>query len=250
MALGASSSDIHRVNLTLMQFRTELDGFQGAASGSGVLKFTNRDLPKVAQLVADLSDDHPVKQYAHQRGVLKLYPLLYFNHTELKERFKWKDRMVIPFTHNGNLVGWSGRHINPQDKNTPKYLSDQPEGYVFGLDNVHEEHQVTVLVEGALDAILINGISTLGNSISDEQAAQINKLGTTVIVCPDRDLPGKELIEAALKYGWQVSFPPWQPGIKDAGDAVAKYGRLLTVASIIAHSVQNPTKIRVKSQIG
>lgn len=247
-ALGASESDVHRVNLALMQFRSELEGYEGYTPTSAP-KFVARDLPSCARLVSDLVDGHPVKEYARQRGLLGLYPFLYFDFEEIRERLKWKDRLVVPFTYNGDLVGWTGRHINPPDKETPKYLSEQPEGYVFGLDDVKPDHQVTVVVEGVLDAPQIGAISTLGNSVSADQARLINQLGTTVIVCPDRDAPGKELIEAALEHGWRVSFPPWEPGIKDPGDAVNEYGRLLTLASIIKHSVQNPTKIRVKAKM-
>lgn len=247
-ALGAVESDVHRVNLALMQFRSELEGYEGYTPASAP-KFKTRDLPECAQLVTDLPDSHPVKEYAQQRRLLGTYPFVYFDYPTISDRIKWKDRLVVPFTHNGDLVGWTGRHINPPNKETPKYLTEQPEGYVFGLDSVHPEHKITVLVEGVLDAPLIGGISTMGKSVSEIQAQLINQLGTTVIVCPDRDDPGKELIEAALRNGWSVSFPPWAPGIKDAGEAVLEYGRLLTLASIVKHSVQNPTKIRVKTKM-
>lgn len=246
--LGASDTDIHRVNLALMQFRGDLEGFTSYQHRS-LPRFQHRELPSEARLVADLDDDHPVKQYAQQRGVLGLYPLLHFDFADIKERFKWRDRLVVPFTYDDEIVGWTGRHVNPPDKTVPKYLSEQPEGYVFGLDRVSEHHKITVVVEGVLDAILINGVSPLGNSVSSDQIKLINQLGTTPIVCPDRDAAGKELIAAALENGWRVSFPPWEPGIKDVGDAVQEYGRLLTMASIVQHSIQNPTKIRVKAKM-
>ena len=47
----------------------------------------------------------------------------------------------------------------------------------------------------------------MGNSVTAEQAHLIDRLGKRVILCPDRDTAGKELIEQALELGWEVSFP-------------------------------------------
>ncbi len=66
---------------------------------------------------------------------------------------------------------------------------------------------------------------------------------------PDRDAPGKELIRQAAELGWEVSFPPWEPDIKDVGDAVTKYGRLLTLSSIIKYAIANKIKIEVQSKM-
>ena len=60
---------------------------------------------------------------------------------------------------------------------------------------------------------------------------------------------GKEFIEQALSLDWEVSFPPWHVDIKDAADAVQKYGRLATVRSIIQHATGNQLKARVKAKM-
>ena len=70
-----------------------------------------------------------------------------------------------------------------------------------------------------------------------------------MILCPDRDKPGKELIDEALALGWEVSFPPWYKDVKDAADAVQRYGRLATVASIIKHATSNKIKAQVKAKM-
>jgi DNA primase len=87
------------------------------------------------------------------------------------------------------------------------------------------------------------------NSVTAEQAHLIQRLGKRVILCPDRDKAGKELIEQGLELDWEVSFPPWSKEIKDAADAVAKYGRLLTVSSIIKYATNNKIKAQVKSKM-
>jgi len=106
-----------------------------------------------------------------------------------------------------------------------------------------------VVCEGLIDAILLDGVSVMGNSVTPEQAHLIDKLGIRVVLCPDRDRPGKQLIEQAMELGWDVSFPPWSHDCKDAGDAVSKYGRLLTLSSIMEHATDNRIKIQVKTKM-
>ena len=77
----------------------------------------------------------------------------------------------------------------------------------------------------------------------------IDKLGLRVIVCPDRDKAGIELIDQALALGWEVSFPQWHVDCKDAADAVSKYGRLATVYSIMHSATGNKIKAQVKAKL-
>ena len=108
---------------------------------------------------------------------------------------------------------------------------------------------VVVVTEGVFDAILIDGVSVLGNSVTAEQAYLIEKLGKRVVLCPDRDSAGKELIDQALELGWEVSFPPWHHDCKDAADAVNKYTRLGTLQSILSYATANKIKAQVKSKL-
>ena len=185
-----------------------------------------------------------VKQYAYDRGLLGLYPLLYF------EESLYKQRLVVPFSYNGELVGWTARHINPPTKQTAKYLHNMQTGYVFNVDRFADsKREIVIVTEGVFDAIQLDGVSIQGNSVTPEQAHLIEKLGKRVILCPDRDSAGKELIEQALELGWEVGFPPWSNEVKDADEAVLKYGRLATVASIIKHATDNKLKAQVKAKM-
>lgn len=242
--LGATLTDIHAVQMELLKYGDELDVADQTGYVYNLSKFETVELPEHVSVVEDLDDTHPVKQYAQARGLLGLYPLLYFDET------LYKQRLVVPFTYNGELVGWTGRHIAPPDKKTPKYLHKMTSGYVFNVDRfTDEERKIVIVVEGVFDAIAVDGVSVLGNHITPEQAHLIERLGKRIIVCPDRDKAGKELIKEALALGWEVSFPPWSKEIKDACDAVAKYGRLLTVASIIKHATNNEIKTKVKMRM-
>ena len=96
---------------------------------------------------------------------------------------------------------------------------------------------------------MIDGISVLGNGVTPEQAHLIDKLNKRVILCPDRDSAGKDLIEKAIELGWEISFPPWSNECKDAADAVNKYGKLLTLASIVKFASDNKIKNQVKAKM-
>lgn len=240
--LGADKSQIHTVQMDLLKHSDQLED----AELDGNITFSNKqfdtvELPEDALSLDDLPANHELVKYAKQRGIFGLYPLLHFPDILNKRR------VVVPFMFNNELVGWTGRHIAPPDKSTAKYLHKMPQGgYVFNIDQfTTPEREIVIVVEGIFDAILVDGVSIMGNKVTAEQAHLIERLGKRVIVCPDRDEAGKELIKQSIALGWEVSFPPWASDIKDAADACATYGRLATVASIIKHATNNDIKKEV-----
>ena len=243
-SLGVSTSDIHKVVLNLMKHGDALDRSETDDYVYSAANFKKVDLPEDTQFVDNLPDDHKVKQYAIERGLFGNYPLLHINNS------MYNARLVVPFLYNNELVGWTGRHINPPNKETAKYLLNMQSGYVFNIDKfVDNDRDFVVVVEGVFDAILIDGISVLGNGVTPEQAHLIDKLNKRVILCPDRDSAGKDLIDQAIELGWEISFPPWGNECKDAADAVNKYGKLLTLASIVKFASDNKIKNQVKAKM-
>jgi len=242
--LGASATQIHTAQIDLLKHADQLESVELPDTVYRLTKFDTVDLPEKTMMVDDLPDHHPVKQYAHQRGLLGVHPFLYFDEP------LYKQRLVIPFLYDGELVGWTGRHVAPPNKSTPKYLHNMQPGFVFNTDRfANTDRQLVIVTEGAMDAIAIDGISVLGNTINQEQSQIIKSLNKRVILCPDRDTDGQVLIEQALELGWEVSIPPWFAGCKDAAQAAARYGRLLTVASIIKHATSNKLKTQVKMRM-
>jgi hypothetical protein len=65
---------------------------------------------------------------------------------------------------------------------------------------------------------------------------------------PDRDRSGKRLLDKALEYGWAVSFPLWEPDVKDCADAHQRYGKLYTLRSILADTETSALKIKLRSK--
>ena len=242
--LGADQTDIHAITVDLLKYAEDLESEDATDYVYNLAKFKQEDLPETATAVDDLPEEHPIRQYAKERGLIGLYPLLYFDES------LYKQRLVVPFSYNGDLVGWTARHINPPNKTTPKYLHKMQPGYVFNIDRFADsKREIVIVTEGVFDAIMVDGIAIQGNSVSPEQAHLIEKLGKRIIVCPDRDEAGVDLIMQAAELGWEVSFPPWHVDCKDAADAVNMYGRLATVSSIIKHATNNKLKIEVKAKM-
>ena len=163
--LGADQQDIHKVTIELLKYAEELETETETDYVYNLQKFTTEQIPDTASAVDDLEDGHAVKEYAKQRGLLGLYPLLYFD-----DRL-YKQRLVVPFTYNNEVVGWTGRHISPPDKQTPKYLHKMQPGYVFNIDRFADsKREIVIVTEGVFDAILVDGIAIQGNSVGPEQA--------------------------------------------------------------------------------
>ena len=87
-------------------------------------------------------------------------------------------------------------------------------------------------------------MAVLHNTISEKQAKVIKQLQRDIVVVPDQDKSGLELINRAIKLGWSVSIPNWAEDIKDVNDAVKRYGRLGTLITII--QAKETSKIKIE----
>ena len=150
------------------------------------------------------------------------------------------DRVIIPFRWQGKIVGNTARKITD---GRPKYLSDQHPHFVFNFDQQLEDQKYIFVCEGPFDALSIGGVALLTNDIADQQARIINSIGAEVIVIPDQDEAGLQLIKKAIHYNWSVAFPNWDNDVKDVADAVTHYGKLFTIVDLIQTSVQSEIKI-------
>lgn len=210
-----------------------------------VPKFIDKLLPLESEPIPTFLDEMPeellpVLEYIHRRGFyLDDYPW----HWCPEPGFT--NRLIIPFYHENKLVGYTARLIRD---GKPKYISEQQPGYVFNLDRQRTNREFVIVTEGPLDAISIDGVSILSAEISDMQAQLINQLQKQVIVLPDRDKAGIPIVKRALELGWSVSFPKWDSGIKDANDAILKYGRLYTLYSILTSTQTSTLKIQLEEK--
>ena len=156
-------------------------------------------------------------------------------------------RLLIPFYWRGEVVGFTGRVF--EESQAVKYYTDVWPGYVFNMDAQDWSRKFVIVTEGPFDAITISGVSILGSEINDIQRELIEGLNRKIIVVPDRDAPGEKLINQAIEFGWSVAFPEWGEDVDDVADAVAKYGRLFTIQSILKTSESNKFKIDLKRKM-
>lgn len=188
-----------------------------------------------------------VVEYALNR---KIYDLYNFYWSPKEGGILINKRLIIPYYFKGKIVGFTARLcFNTGEKSIPKYYQQCPTDFVYNLDNQSAWARKYVLVtEGVLDAYSVDGVATLGE-IGQSKIDIINRLQKQVIVCPDRDKKGKDLVEIAILNNWAVAFPKWDIEIKDAAQASEKYGRLLTTYSIISSAVTGRDKITLKWKI-
>jgi 5S rRNA maturation endonuclease (ribonuclease M5) len=217
------------------------------------IKFKARPLPEQAQTFQalntfyELNDGaevprawHAAVLYAATRGVdLSRYDFYWTPETQ----YNLHRRIIIPFTWRGNIIGYTARAV--EDDIKPKYFNSHEPGYVFNVDRQRPDSKFVIVCEGPFDAMSVDGVATLGNEVSEQQVDIIDSLGREVIVVPDADRAGVKLVDAALEYGWSVSFPVWQETCKDINSAVQKYGKLFVLKAIIDARQSNKLKIEL-----
>lgn len=112
-----------------------------------------------------------------------------------------KDRLVIPFYQNGELVGWTARAlVNPIS--APRYLSsagDAIKRTVFNEDELYHGGELLFIVEGPFDALKMDwygmplgarATCVFGTSVTMDQISILNvvrKLFKRVVILLDRD---------------------------------------------------------------
>ena len=239
--LGMSETDIGKLGLIVLKLKDD------QPVGKKELKFELVEKP--------LPDDClPINQWIEAGATdQELLDVINYLVDERKVGWDWynwhwsatpgfRDRVIIPFYHNGKIVGYTGRKIKP---GKPKYLTDAQPGYVFNLDAQIYDRQYIIVVEGQFDAIAVDGVAIMHNEPNETQCARIKALGKEIIVVPDRDRPGAKMLKAAIDNNWSASLPPWEEDIKDVADAVKRYGRLYVLTTILNYRVSNEIKIQL-----
>jgi hypothetical protein len=242
--MGGSDDDIRELVFEAM--KTEAPEYIAKESEFKV-EFDRKDLPEGALPISEWLDVELdlnletnlayVVEYIVNRG---------FNPTS--DDFYWspmggfETRVIIPFKYNGKVVGFTARKVTP---GKPKYLSDHHPRFVFNIDKQSEEQKYIFVTEGPFDAMSIDGVALLTNDIADQQYKIINSLGANVIVIPDQDSAGINMINKAIEYNWSVAFPNWEDDIKDVADAVQRYGKLFVIVDAIKTAQTGAIKIEV-----
>lgn len=242
--LGLSDYDIGKLGLLALKFKNDL---QERSFVSPVLNFSlvEKQLPENCKSFNSWFQENctdsrfldAVNHLTKTRGFgLDWYPWHWTPEPG------YSDRIIIPYYQDNAIIGWAGRKITP---GKPKYITESQPGYVFNIDRQSYDRKFVIVVEGILDAIAIDGVASLGDSLNETQCARITRLNRQVILVPDRDRPGAHLLKHAEEHKWNVSLPPWENDIKDTADAVKRYGRLYTLSTILHYQVHGEIKINL-----
>jgi hypothetical protein len=242
--LGVPAEEIERINLESLRHRSMTGLLTDRERTSRTLQgieFEERELPPAAELVTAQHDTHWT--YLRNRRVPEDYPVM----TVIEnDSVHWtRPQVIVPFTYDNRVVGYSSRML---DNRQPRYIHDTQPGYVFGTDLQGADWRYVIVVEGVFDALSIGGLAVLHADINDAQARLIRSLDREVVVVPDQDAAGMRLVDRAVELGWSVSMPEWPADVKDANDAVIRWGRVATVITIMQARETSPIKIELRKR--
>lgn len=252
--LGADEGTVKRLVIDAIRVRELVVPETLVEQEHEEVNFKPRLLPEEAQTLQSLNTFYTLNSdVSVPEGFHKSVLYLAERHVDLiNYNFYWTPetaynlhrRVIIPFTWRNQIIGYTARTF--EDSVKPKYHSSYEPNYVFNVDRQQNNSKFVIVVEGPFDAMSIDGVAVLSNECSEVQADIIDSLGREVIVVPDKDRAGTRLIDAALEYGWSVSFPIWFETCKDANEAVVKYGKLFVLKSILQAKETSKLKIELR----
>lgn len=122
----------------------------------------------------------------------------------------FRHRLMFPiFHHNGNIVGFGGRALDPQERakyiNTPESPVYHKSDLLYGLYQAKREirpEKTAILVEGYLDVIALHqadirlAVAPLGTALTAQQAKLLKRYASQIIIAFDGDPAGQK---AALR---------------------------------------------------
>lgn len=196
--------------------------------------------------VVDTEQGHSILEYIESRGLT-----LHSHPWYISE--KMPNRVIIPYFRNGRIIFWQARIISSAVTDTPagkkirRYLNCEAprSNVIFGYDNLYSYSKKPLFItEGVFDALLVDGICTLGSTLTPEHLEIIKKTRRRVIFVIDKDKTGKNMALAAIEHGWEITFPP--NGSEDVNDSMKKFGRLYTIWSLITNV---STGIKARTQV-
>lgn len=236
--LGFNNDEINK--LRLLNLKTLV----ADKNGQPLKNIIPGELPLDSYLLVNVAEKYPkhVEYLQHRGFALTDYD---FYVSEFKAN-QMRNRIILPLYRNQLLVGYTARSIIDT---TVKYFTNHTTPVVFGINRQKYDWSWAIATEGPFDALSVDGLSFLGNEVSEEQASIIRLQGINPVIVPDNDKDGTLLIDAALKFGWPVSFPEWPKTIKDVNNAVQAYGKLFVLRHVWATTVHTPLQIKIKKKL-
>lgn len=236
---GVEEEQIGKWNIESLKHK-DLLSYTQLKKAKKKIKFKEHKLPEGEILDANNENHKVYVDYVQSRGInVNDYPFM----ITPDDSGRQGKRIIIPYTYKNKIVGHTSRFL---DNKTPKYINEQQPGYVFGIDFQKPDYEVCILVEGIFDALSLNACALTHNTINDDQVELLSTLNKKIIFVPDHDKTGLATCERALELGYSVSIPEWDVDVKDVNDAVRKYGKLMTLLSILQNATTSKVKIEMQ----
>ncbi len=152
---------------------------------------------------------------------------------------RFRGRIMFPiFDTTGKVIAFTGRVLNSENKETPKYVNS-PETQLFSKSHVLyglnfakqavRKHNFIVLVEGQMDVIMshqmgyANTVASSGTAFTQDQLQMIAKLTPNLVLAFDSDSAGlattAKVWEMAITQGLDVKIAFYE-GAKDPADTI------------------------------
>lgn len=251
--LGADENDVKRLVIEAIRIRELVNSEEVKLEQEEKIEFKVRTLPEHALSFQQFLSFHILDNFQNVPQLLNS-AVDYIKERKIdhtKYDFYWTDstehslhqRVIIPCVWEGRIIGYTSRAF--VDGVKPKYYSHYEPNFVFNMNNQLPDAKFVIVCEGPFDAMSVDGVAVMSNDCSETQADIIESLGREVIVVPDADKAGDQLVKRAIEYGWSVSFPVWQETCKDINEAVVKYGKLFVLKSILDARESSRLKIEL-----
>ena len=251
--LGTSDNDIRDLKLkamTLQQLVTIRNDYEVTKS---MHKFKHIELPVGALALTtleggDILQDTSFQQVIQYASTLGQQILNADLHYSPATDYNMSKRLIIPFKFNNTIVGYTARYAKIEPAHgIPKYITNSQAHFLFNNQYLDDyDRQYICLVEGPMDALSINGVAYLKDTLTQGQINWIKASGKTPVLVPDRGKSAYAAIEQAIKYGWHVSLPDWDDGIKDVHDSYIVNGALVALENIFDNMTNSEFKIKTR----
>ncbi|MCO6543902.1 MAG: DNA primase [Lactobacillus sp.] len=180
---------------------------------------------------------------------------------------RFRDRVMFPITdQSGNIVAFSGRILTTAtatDQPIAKYLNS-PETEIFNKGQtlfnlaaakkaIREQGEV-VLFEGFMDVIsayqagVVNGVASMGTSLTDQQLYMLNRITKRIVICYDGDTPGIKAAQRALQLLKSTNFDVGVvviPNGQDPDEFIKAQGAA-AFKTLVEHKSLTPTAFMIK----
>lgn len=165
-------------------------------------------------------------------------------YVSINEHFK--DRVIIPFYRNGNLIYWQARSILPVVKDRYKNAPTDRTAVMFNIDELRNFSNSPLFIsEGIFDSLLVNGVSILGASLNDAKIKLLHESNRRIIFVIDKDKKGFHLGKQALELGYEITFT--DETVEDINSSTQRFGLSWTINSLIKNiSSGDPAHLRLE----